>query len=83
MTQKSFEDVQGLKDDPVMQKAVLDAWGQPDNFIESATGATVPGPPDPQTPAEEKALSKGLTQRLIESQNGNGDIAENGELRWD
>lgn len=83
MPQKKLEELRILKDDPIMQQAVLDAWGQPDDFIESATGAVFPGPPDPRVPAEEKALSQGLTQQLIDAVNDAGDITENGELRWD
>jgi len=85
MRLKNFEDVQGVKDDPIMRQAVIDSLDgdEPDNFIESSAGAAVPGPPNPKTEVEEQALIEDLDRQLIDMANGNGDIAKDGELIYD
>jgi len=84
MTQKNFEDVQDVKDDPVLRQAIIDDLGdEPDNFIESSAGAAVPGPPDPATELEEQVLIEDLDEKLAKLSNKNGEITKDGELIYD
>lgn len=64
MRGKAFSEARGI-DDP-LRKAVIEALGghEPDNFIQSALGGAVDGPPDSRAEAEELKLIQELDERL-------------------
>lgn len=66
MRGKAFTDVRGI--DAPLREAVLEALGghEPDNFIQSALGGAVDGPPDSHAEAEELKLIQDLDKRLQE-----------------
>lgn len=66
MRGKAFSDVRGI-DEP-LREAVMEALDghEPDNFIQSALGGAVDGPPDSNAEAEELELIEDLDAQIQE-----------------
>lgn len=66
MRGKAFSEVRGI-DEPI-REAMLKALDghQPDNFVQSALGGAIDGPPNPRAEEEELALMQDLDAQLQE-----------------
>jgi len=75
MRAKGFSEVVGL--DEQIRDAMRSSLGghEPDNFVESALGGAIDGPPNPAAEAEEVILMEELDQELAaEARTINGEI---------
>ena len=75
MRAKGFSEVTGL--DEQIREAMRTSLGghEPDNFVESALGGAVDGPPNPAAEVEEVALMEELDEQLAaEARTINGEI---------